>query len=363
MLVLGADGPGEEPAPYFFLSYAHTPKNHPKDKDPNVWVERFYRDLCAHVMQLTSLPAGVPAGFLDQQMQPGEGWQERLSQALASCRVFVPLYSPRYFHSEQCGKEWYAFSQRAAYQQAADELAPIFAGEWCPRCGCPCRRRTCRGRRRACSSTTPTSAPTTPTEGLYGLIKLRGLLQGGLREGRVPARAAHRLRSPRELGHSGARPPDKDYRAAPSAFGPPGAARTSCGSRCWPAPRGNLPAGRGTGLLRGETALDWKSYQPKSRRAIQPSTPRTSAHHLDFRGRARAFEDLEADFFLASGTPTASPGGCCWWTAGRSLTTRRAGTAQALRRRRGPPLDQRDDPLEQGRPRRRRPGGGAAESC
>lgn len=111
-------GGGDAPEPYFFLSYAHTPKNHPKDRDPNIWVERFYRDLCAHVLQLTSLPAGVPAGFMDQQMQPGEGWQERLSEALASCRVFVPLYSPRYFLSEQCGREWFVFSTRAVHHQA-----------------------------------------------------------------------------------------------------------------------------------------------------------------------------------------------------------------------------------------------------
>ncbi|MFK8908249.1 TIR-like protein FxsC, partial [Streptomyces sp. YS-3] len=116
-----ARGGGHEPRPYFFLSYAHTPKNDPRDKDPDLWVRRFFRDLSAHVMQLTALPAGVPAGFMDQHVRPGEDWQEQITEALALCRVFVPLYSPRYFLSEQCGREWFAFAGREALHQSRSE--------------------------------------------------------------------------------------------------------------------------------------------------------------------------------------------------------------------------------------------------
>lgn len=83
-----------------------------------MWVERLFQDLCGHVMAMTNLPAGSPAGFMDREIRSGEGWSERLGNVLANCRVFVPLFSPRYFASEMCGKEWYAFEQRAIHHRA-----------------------------------------------------------------------------------------------------------------------------------------------------------------------------------------------------------------------------------------------------
>jgi FxsC-like protein len=38
----------------------------------------------------------------------------KISEALATCRVFVPLYHPRLFRSTPCGQEWYTFAQRSA---------------------------------------------------------------------------------------------------------------------------------------------------------------------------------------------------------------------------------------------------------
>ncbi|WP_406435679.1 TIR-like protein FxsC [Streptomyces sp. NBC_00631] len=98
--------------PYFFLSYAHTPQWSPDSGDPDHWVRVLFNDLCSHIMALTDLPAGCPAGFMDREMRSGEGWPEKLSENLAACRVFVPLFSPRYFSSEMCGREWYAFHER-----------------------------------------------------------------------------------------------------------------------------------------------------------------------------------------------------------------------------------------------------------
>jgi hypothetical protein len=43
-----------------------------------MWVERLFRDLCGHVMAMTDLPAGAPAGFMDREIRSGEGWSERL---------------------------------------------------------------------------------------------------------------------------------------------------------------------------------------------------------------------------------------------------------------------------------------------
>ena len=91
--------------PYFFLSYAHTPRATGKAGDPNHWVARLYDDLCEAITELTDVPEGVPVGFMDQSMHQGQFWAERLARELASCRVFVPLYSPRYFKSHACGQQ------------------------------------------------------------------------------------------------------------------------------------------------------------------------------------------------------------------------------------------------------------------
>jgi FxsC-like protein len=104
-------------APYFFLSYAHTPKLDRGDPDPDRWVFRLYKDLCEDIINLSTVPSDC-AGFMDREMQTGTDWPRRLAEALATCRVFVPLYSPRYFLSEACGREWLAFTQRAAVHSA-----------------------------------------------------------------------------------------------------------------------------------------------------------------------------------------------------------------------------------------------------
>ena len=103
--------------PYFFLSYARTPRfDRNSPADPNVWVHKLYEDLYDEVLQLISSPN---AGFMDREIRLGAKWSEELTTALATCQVFVPLYSPRYFASENCGKEWLAFSKRVLDQRAA----------------------------------------------------------------------------------------------------------------------------------------------------------------------------------------------------------------------------------------------------
>jgi hypothetical protein len=97
---------------YFFLSYARTPKaDHGGRDDPDRWVYKLYRDLSSAILQMTSARP-EEAGFMDRENRLGVAWSPELSHALATCRVFVPLYSQRYFESENCGKEWSAFSGR-----------------------------------------------------------------------------------------------------------------------------------------------------------------------------------------------------------------------------------------------------------
>ncbi|MGW4382563.1 TIR-like protein FxsC [Kitasatospora sp. NPDC004531] len=119
--------------PYFYLSYAHTPRTNSRGAaDPNLWVAKLYQDLCEAILQITDAPAGHPIGFMDRSMHEGQGSAERLSRELATCRVFVPLYSPRYFKSEACGREWHLFTRRSVYQRrpTAERMTGIVPALW-----------------------------------------------------------------------------------------------------------------------------------------------------------------------------------------------------------------------------------------
>ena len=60
---------------------------------------------------------------MDRENKLGAEWSPELMAALKACRVFVPLYSRRYFESDNCGKEWFAFAQREVMHQAKDGAA------------------------------------------------------------------------------------------------------------------------------------------------------------------------------------------------------------------------------------------------
>ncbi|MFB7945313.1 TIR-like protein FxsC [Kitasatospora phosalacinea] len=131
----GARPPGRPAGsrPYFFLSYAHTPRIDTRGAaDPNMWVAKLYQDLCEAILQITDAPPGQPVGFMDRSMHQGQKWAERLSHELATCRVFVPLYSPRYFRSEACGREWHLFTRRPVYQRrpTAERMTGIVPALW-----------------------------------------------------------------------------------------------------------------------------------------------------------------------------------------------------------------------------------------
>jgi tetratricopeptide (TPR) repeat protein len=133
--VSGRGTAGDGSGPYFFLSYRHTPKLVGHDEtDPDFYVAKLYSDLCNHLFNISSLPLADNLGFMDRELRPGNQWTVKLANALATCRVFMPLYSPRYFGSENCGREWYAFAQRAAAMSAggAEHLEAIVPALWVP---------------------------------------------------------------------------------------------------------------------------------------------------------------------------------------------------------------------------------------
>ncbi|MFC1415764.1 TIR-like protein FxsC [Streptacidiphilus cavernicola] len=96
--------------PVFFLSYAHSGGIRHEESDP--FPQQVFRDLSSAVSELSAIGDGGPVAFMDRGIQLGEGWEQRISEAVAQCRVFVPLYSPRYFRSVACGQEWSAFTSR-----------------------------------------------------------------------------------------------------------------------------------------------------------------------------------------------------------------------------------------------------------
>jgi hypothetical protein len=99
--------------PYFFLSHAHVEgREFGGSGDPDQEVIDFFHLLCRHLRHLTDIPPESSPGYLDAVVRIGTTWHPHLLDALATCQVFVPLYSPRYFRSQWCGWEWDAFNRR-----------------------------------------------------------------------------------------------------------------------------------------------------------------------------------------------------------------------------------------------------------
>ncbi|HZX37242.1 MAG TPA: TIR-like protein FxsC [Streptomyces sp.] len=249
-----------EHRPYFFLSYAHTPRYGAGGPNPDMWVERLFRDLCGHVMAMTDLPAGAPAGFMDREIRSGEGWSERLGEVLSSCRAFVPLFSPRYFASEMCGKEWFAFAQRATYHRArsnrpAEAIVPV---QWVPvppeQLPGPAERLQFNHR---------AMGDRYVTDGLYGLIKLRRFAEEYEAAVYELAKRIVSVADTTRLAPGG----PVDYRHAPSAFGrPTGGPRPMQVTVVAPT-RHDLPDGRSSDYY-GTQPQDWNPYYPDSARPL-----------------------------------------------------------------------------------------------
>ncbi|MEU8775979.1 TIR-like protein FxsC [Streptomyces sp. NPDC048606] len=291
--------------PYFFLSYAHTPRFGAGGPDPDMWVERLFRDLCSHVMALTDLPAGSEAGFMDREIRSGEGWSERLAAALATCRVFVPLFSPRYFASEMCGKEWFAFAQRAIHQgavsnQPAEAIVPAL---WVP-----VPPTQLPGPAERLQFNHNTFGERYVTDGLYGLIKLRSYAEQYERA--VYELAKRIVRVAETVRLEPVRP--VDYRTVPSAFGPSAGHGSRHGGpgggtvrtlhvTVAAASRHDLPEGRSPEYY-GESALDWNPYHPVSQRPIA-YVAEELVKNLNYRTTMSSFDD-EAGHFDGKQPPT-----------------------------------------------------------
>lgn len=247
-----------------------------------MWVERLFRDLSAHVMAMTDLPAGAQAGFIDREMRSGEGWSERLAEVLATCRVFVPLFSPRYFASEMCGKEWFAFAQRVIYEQAkSNRVAEAIV----PALWVPVPPRQLPGPAERLQFNHRDFGDRYVTDGLYGLIKLRIFAE---EYERAVYELAKRIVSVAGTAAVGPGRP-VDYRNAPSAFGTSGGPRPMQVTVAAPT-RHDLPAGRASHYY-GGMAQDWNPYHPDSVRPLAYVT-RDLVRSLNYQADILSFDEV-----------------------------------------------------------------------
>lgn len=92
--------------PYdFFFSY--TRGNY------SPFLQAFFDDLCVELREQRGLPRGTVVGFFDQHdIETGAEWAEVIKDALQQSMVMVCIYSPGYFKSPYCGKEWWVFQER-----------------------------------------------------------------------------------------------------------------------------------------------------------------------------------------------------------------------------------------------------------
>jgi FxsC-like protein len=287
--------------PYFFLSYAHTPRHDANDPyDPDQWVEKLYTDLCRHVMVLSGLDHGAKAGFMDRELHSGSYWPDRLAKGIATCRVFVPLYSRRYFESEQCGKEWTAFSQRILYHRArgSERVETIIPAIWVP---VPAEELPEVAR--SIQFNHAGLGPRYAEHGFYGIMKLRQYRSA------YDMAVYNLARRIVEVGQSTrlTRVEPSDYESLDSAFGPYDSGRPN-GHRLRVtvvAPDiGDLPEGRGP-YHYGHTPQEWNPYRPTLGRPLAEHTADV-VQNLGYRPDVGSLDD-HFDHVLGEDAP-ASPG-------------------------------------------------------
>jgi len=106
-------------SPVFFLSYAREDTKHAKYRE---LMKRFVDDLSAKVAIKMAVPLEGICFFDESSIETGTVWRNELAEALKLTPVAVTLYSPFYFNSSWCGKEFQVFLNRAAAGAAAHQV-------------------------------------------------------------------------------------------------------------------------------------------------------------------------------------------------------------------------------------------------
>jgi FxsC-like protein len=233
------------------------------------------------------------AGFMDRENKIGVQWSPELTSAIARCRVFVPLYSRRYFESDNCGREWFAFARRELTRKARgrEVVEAVVPALWTrlDREKLPYVAQSVQFDHkflgeRYCS------------EGFYGIMKLQNYRADY-------HRAVHRL-AERIIAigdESGAFADDAvarqgtaaDFDSLPSAFGPASARRTAAVQlqiAVLAHDTSTLPSGR-TPDYYGTTPYSWSPYQPDYPQPVADYAQELAKKCLDCKPSVGAFED------------------------------------------------------------------------
>jgi FxsC-like protein len=244
------------------------------------------------------------AGFMDRENQIGVEWSPGLTDALARCSVFVPLYSRRYFESDNCGKEWFAFARREITRKArgrpvGDAIVPaLWTG---------LDRDKLPGVAQSVQFDHTALGERYRTDGFYGIMKLQ-------KYGADYRRAVHRLAERIiAVGDQSAEPADDnalsgmlkaDFESLPSAFGPASARRTGNSHlriSVLAHDTSTLPAGR-VGEYYGSTSSTWSPYRPDSAQPVADYAVDLARKCLDCNPQISSLED-DAESWAGNGHP------------------------------------------------------------
>ncbi|WP_051755287.1 TIR-like protein FxsC [Kitasatospora purpeofusca] len=107
--------------PYFFFSYAR--RDHLAG---GAFVDQFFTDLRDELARIEPEAGPGELAYRDtERLRIGDDWERQLSRMLGASRTMVALYSPAYFSSPYCGKEWTAFDHRTRrHEEQTGESVP-----------------------------------------------------------------------------------------------------------------------------------------------------------------------------------------------------------------------------------------------
>ncbi|MDY0809806.1 TIR-like protein FxsC [Kitasatospora purpeofusca] len=107
--------------PYFFFSYAR--RDHLAG---GAFVDQFFTDLRDELARIEPEAGPGELAYRDtERLRIGDDWERQLSRMLGASRTMVALYSPAYFASPYCGKEWTAFDYRTrSHEEQTGESVP-----------------------------------------------------------------------------------------------------------------------------------------------------------------------------------------------------------------------------------------------
>jgi FxsC-like protein len=270
---------------FFFLSHAHAP-------DGDGLITELFEDICLRVRDATGLSDDEAVGFVARTDRLRGAALERTNRELARSRVLVPLYSPRYLTSPDCGRVVSAFVHLHA-PSARNGPWPVAPLLWHPTL-----------RPMPPEPVQPIDVPDADRyddAGLFELMVSRPETEAYRSYDAVLDELTRRI-----TASTRAAPPTNqrviDVARFPSAF-----------ARSAPPPRvhigvlapdlGRLPTGRDRGQY-GNDPLQWNPYVSDASEGLG-SRMKLMAHQLGYRPTLSAVNDVELD--LCSATAPTSP--------------------------------------------------------